>query len=126
MTQAAETVYVIRRYNGKYFLGCGYGGPGQPVPYWGEDIAEAKPYRTVKGAKKAAGTWGGHVGKAEITLNRIRWAGFLVWQLGEWRTVDADPRDFDPRDYEGNNGPLKSDNVDGFEDRRDRHVQGTD
>lgn len=106
MTQTEQTAYVIRRFNGKYFEGCGYGGPGNPVPYWTEDVGDALVYKTVKGARKTAGTWGGHVGKVEITADGIRWAGFLVWQRGEWRTVDADPQEFDPNDYEGNNGPL--------------------
>ena len=29
---------VIRRSDGKFFQGCGYGGPGKPVPYWTDDV----------------------------------------------------------------------------------------
>ena len=35
------------------------------------------------------------------------WLGFIVQGRGGWRIVtDAAPADFDPNDYEGNNGPL--------------------
>ena len=103
-----RTGYVIRRSDGQYFIGCGYGGPGHPVPYYMDDLKVAKAYKTAEGAAKAAKSYGGYVGVAELDEDGIavRWIGFLVWQLGEWRTVSAAPRDFDPNDYEGNNGPL--------------------
>lgn len=52
-------VYVIRREDGKYFQGCGYGRPGHPVPYWTEDIRMATSYKTSAGAIKAARRYGG-------------------------------------------------------------------
>lgn len=103
------TVYVIRRSDGKYFQGCGYGGPGHPVPYWTERIWEAQTYRTTEGARKAAQKWGGWIGAADTRDNMPipdRWLGFLVFSPAGWRPVLVDPRDFDPNDYEGNNGPL--------------------
>lgn len=102
----AERAYVIRRHDGKYFQGCGYGGPGNPVPYWTEDIREAQTYRSVPGARKAAQRWGGYVGLVEVDAAVIRWLGFLVWQRQMWKALDVAPADFDPNDYEGNNGPI--------------------
>lgn len=103
------TVTVIRRNDGKYFQGCGYAGPGNPVPYWTDRIWEAQAYRTTEGARKTAQRIGGYIGAADTTDNMPipdRWLGFLVRSRDGWRTVDADPQDFDPNDYEGNNGPL--------------------
>lgn len=101
-------VYVVRRGDGKYFQGCGYGGPGHPVPYWTEDVRKALSYRTVVGAAKAAKQHGGYAGAAAADSEGApkEWLGFLVRRLNDMRTVLADPRDFDPNDYEGNNGPL--------------------
>lgn len=116
------TGYVVRRPDGKFFIGCGYGGRGNPVPYWSEDLTAAKCYKTPEGAADAANRFGGYAGKAEADGrgNPAEWFGFLVRWRDEWITVNRDPRDFDPQDYEMNNGPLKSDDVDGFqEDRND-------
>lgn len=108
MTEITKTVLVIRRQDGKYFQGCGYGGPGNPVPYWSEWIHDARVYRTEAGAVKAGKQYGGYAGRAVADAFEIpmRWEGFIVRQRGGWRTVDTAPRDFDPNDYEGNNGPI--------------------
>ena len=117
-------VFIVRREDGEYFQGCGYGGPGNPVPYWSDEIRTAKSYRTPEGARNAAKRFGGYIGIAEADSDGVpvRWIGFAVWQLGRYRPVDVNPKDFDPNDYEGNNAPLavslqgKSDNADGSED----------
>ena len=101
-----STVYVVRRHDGKYFQGCGYGGPGHPVPYWTEEIRQANVYLSANGARNAAKRWGGFIGIAEGNGEPERWIGFLVWQRGSWATVNEPPADFDPNDHEGNNGPL--------------------
>ena len=108
MIEIAKTVVVIRRHDGKYFQGCRYGGPGNPVPYWSNRIREAKVYKTEAGAMKTAKQVGGYPGYAVADKFEIpmRWIGFLVWQLGEWWPVQENPREFDPNDYEGNNGPI--------------------
>ena len=105
-------VYVVRRHDGKYFAGCGYGGPGNPVPYWTERIWEAKVYKTTEGCLKAAKKLGAYAGMAEtrddLDAFPTRWIGFLVPDRGgRWRTVDEDPRFFDFNDYDGNNRPLE-------------------
>ena len=94
MMEITKTVVVIRRHDGKYFQGCGYGGPGNPVPYWSDRIFEEQV--------------GGYPGYAVADKFEIpmRWIGFLVWQRNMWKAVDAAPADFDPNDYEGNNGPI--------------------
>ena len=108
MIEIAKTVVVIRRHDGKYFQGCGYGGPGNPVPYWSDRIWEAKVYKTEAGARKTAKQVGGYPGYAVADKFEIpkHWVGFLVWQRQMWKALDVAPADFDPNDYEGNNGPL--------------------
>ena len=71
--------YVIRREDGKYFQGCGYGGPGHPVPYWTEDIRMATGYKIPAAAIKAAGRYGGHVGVATADSNGAprEWRGSM-------------------------------------------------
>ena len=102
------TGYVVRRPDGRYFIGCGYGGPGHPVPYWSEDLAAAKCYRTPKGAADAADRFGGYAGKAETDGHGTpaEWLGFLVRWREEWTVISCAPGDFDPQDYQGNNWPL--------------------
>ena len=98
----------IRNAAGQWFMGCGYGGAGSPVPYWTEEMSQAKTYRTPEGAAKTAERFGGHAGKAEADDRgmAVGWLGFLVrWRDG-WILDDADPKYFDPNDYEMNNGPL--------------------
>lgn len=69
---------VIRRSDGKFFQGCGYGGPGRPVPYWTEDIAQAKSYRLPAYARKAAEKYGGKAGYAEADSEGLprKWVGY--------------------------------------------------
>ena len=108
---------VIRRRDGKYYQGSGYGGPGHPVPYFTEDIRLAQVYKTLTGTQKAAKLCGGFRGAAELDEEgrAAQWLGFIDYGYGGWRIILEDPGDFDPNDYEGNNGPLKSDHVDAFE-----------
>ncbi len=105
MARAHVFVFVIRRHDGEYFEGCGYGGPGHAVPYWTDEIRRAKQYTTEPGARNAARKYGGYIGIAETdTEGRPeRWVGFTV---AGWPPLDVSPQDFDPHDYEGNNGPL--------------------
>ena len=102
------TGYVVRRADGTYFQGCGYGGIGSPVPYFGEELRRAKVYRTPKGALEAAKRFGGHAGAADVSERgeAVAWRGFLVWRRGRLEEIMVAPREFDPNDYEGNNGPL--------------------
>ena len=99
---------VIRRRDGQYFVGCGYGGPGNPVPYWDPDIRKAQVYKTPTGAQKAVKLTGGYRGAAELDGEgrAVRWLGFVAYARSGWRIVEDTPRDFEPNDYEGNNGPL--------------------
>ena len=108
---------VIRRTDGKYFQGCGYGGPGNPVPYFTEDIHLAQVYKSPIGAQKAAKLYGGFRGAAELDEEgrAAQWLGFIIYGYGGWRIIQEKPEHFEPNDYEGNNGPLKSDHVDAFE-----------
>ncbi len=108
MIEITKTVVVIRRHDGKYFQGCGYGGPGNPVAYWSDRIWEAKVYKTEAGARKTAKQHGGYPGYAVADKFKIpeRWIGFLVWWRDRWKTVDDAPEEFDTNDYEGNNGPI--------------------
>ena len=107
MEQNKNWATVIRRSDGKYFQGCGYGGPGNPVPYWTEDVKMAQVYQTPTGAAGAAKRYGGHRGAVETDRGSVvRWLGFIVYSRTGWRIVEDTPRDFDPNDYEGNNGPL--------------------
>jgi hypothetical protein len=103
------TVYVIRRRDGQYFQGCGYGGPGHPVPYWTDRICYAQAYKTVEGCMKAAKKLGAYAGAAEASEESripVAWLGFLVPGRTGWRPVQDDPRSFDPKDYDGNNRQL--------------------
>ena len=99
---------VIRRRDGQWFMGCGYGGAGSPVPYWTERPEQAKAYGTLEEAAAAAKRFGGWAGKAaaDETGRPAEWLGHLVrWRDG-WILDGSDPGEFDPNDYEGNNGPL--------------------
>ena len=108
MIEITKKVVVIRRHDGKYFQGCGYGGPGNPVAYWSDRIWEAKVYKTEAGARKTAKQHGGYPGYAVADKFEIpeRWIGFLVWWRDRWKTVNDAPAEFDPNDYDGNNGPI--------------------
>ena len=110
MTEIGKNLaVVIRRSDGKFFQGCGYGGPGNPVPYWGSDIWKAKTYRTPAGAAAAMKRFGGSRGAAEADVEGrpVRWLGFLAYGRSGWRIIpDVRPKDFDPNDYEMNNGQL--------------------
>lgn len=99
---------VIVRRDGQYFEGCGYGGPGHPVPYWDPDARNAQVYKTPSGAQKAAKKTGGYAAVVELDGDGrpVRFIGFLVYGRSGWRTVEDTPQNFDPNDYEGNNGPL--------------------
>ena len=41
--------YVIRREDGKWYIGSGYAGPGIAVPYFDHRLEAAKVYRTIQG-----------------------------------------------------------------------------
>lgn len=105
------TGYIIRRHDGKYFEGNGYGGPGHAVPYWDEDVRNAKVYRSYRNAKAAARKNGGNVGLANVDEwdRATGWICFVVEAGGEAVRVIEDPAEFDPKDYTGNNGPLSHD-----------------
>ena len=79
MTEGENKVIVIRREDGKYFQGCGYGGPGHSVPYWTEDIQMAAGYKVIAAAVKAAGRYGGHAGIATADSDGVprEWHGSL-------------------------------------------------
>lgn len=103
--------YVIRKQDGSYFMGCGYGGPKNPVPYFQHDLKQAKVYKTLPGAVKAAKNYGGYPGAAELNEwdEPVAWLGFMVEYDGRargWKLVNVAPRDFDPQDYTMNNGQL--------------------
>ena len=108
MMERKNQVIVIRRADGRYFQGCGYGGPGHPVPYWVEDIRQAQIYLGPTRAAGAAKRYGGYRGAALAEAGRAsEWLGFIVQGRGGQQIVtDVAPADFDPNDYEGNNGPL--------------------
>lgn len=107
MEQNKNWATVIRRSDGKYFQGCGYGGPGHPVPYWTDDMKMAQVYKTPTGAAGAMKRYGGYRGAVETQDGRVvRWLGFLAYGHRGWRFIEESPREFDPNDYEGNNGPL--------------------
>lgn len=97
---------VIRRNDGKYLEGCGYGGPGNPVPYWTDDVRMAKRYKMPEGTREAVRKFGGHRGVVEIDGKDVKWLGFMLYWRGCYRIITDPPRDFDPHDYEGNNGPI--------------------
>lgn len=108
MEMNEKRAVVIRRTDGKYFQGVGYGGPGNPVPYWVEDIRQAQIYMSPTGAAGAMKRYGGYRGAALVEAGRpAEWLGYIVHGHGGWRIVpDVTPAEFDPNDYEGNNGPL--------------------
>lgn len=73
--------YVVKQQEGgKYFQGCGYAGPGKPVPYFVADLDTAKIYHTAHGARAAAERYGGTVGLAEIDGDEVpfRWVGWVT------------------------------------------------
>ena len=55
--------YVVKNpETGQYFTGCGYGGPGNPVPYFRSELKAAKVYKMPAPARKAAARFGGELG----------------------------------------------------------------
>lgn len=73
--------YVVKRKEDNwYFLGCGYGGPGKPVPYFRNELDAAKVYNTAHGARAAAEKYGGAVGLAEVDSDEVpfRWVGWVL------------------------------------------------
>lgn len=47
-----DTAYAIRRDDGLWYVGCGYGGAGNPVPYFEQELKQAKLY-TLAGIRMA-------------------------------------------------------------------------
>jgi len=79
--ESQRYAYVVKRKEDDwYFLGCGYGGPGKPVPYFRDDIDTAKIYFTAHGARAAAAKYGGAVGCVEVDSDDIpfRWVGWVM------------------------------------------------
>ena len=101
-------VIVIRRSDGQYFLGCGYEGPGKLTGYWTDEIRRARVFMNPTQAYTVMRRHGGYRGAAELGSDGrpARWRGFIVYRYRGWAIVDDDPRNFDPNDYEGNNGPI--------------------
>ena len=67
----------------------------------------AQVYKTPAGAAGAVKRYGGYRGAVETQDGRaVRWLGFLAYGQRGWRIIDDAPADFDPNDWEGNNGPL--------------------
>lgn len=73
--------YVVKRKEDEwYFLGCGYAGPGKPVPYFRNELDAAKVYFTAHGARQAAEKYGGCVGLCEVDADEVpfRWVGWVL------------------------------------------------
>lgn len=86
MARAHVFVFVIRRHDGEYFEGCGYGGPGHAVPYWTDEIRRAKQYTTEPGARNRPGSTGDTSGSRRRTPRAgrnggsgSRWPGGRRW-----------------------------------------------
>ena len=116
----------------RYYVGSGYGGKGDPVPYfyYGMTRESTKLYKTKKGAQDAADRFGGRVGMAELDeTGAPQWLGYVLelepydhratYQDGKKvaegdRTDAQKPAEVDPFwDSLGQEG--KSDNVDAFD-----------
>lgn len=93
--------FVLRRFgDGAFFEGCGYGGPGKPVPYFSQDMKDAKVFKTPGGARRAIKRGiDGAVGMVKLDT----WDRAVEWL--RWLPVCRKEE-----------GPAKSDNVDGFEE----------
>lgn len=99
--------YVVRKKDGRYYQGCGYGGPNNPVPYFFESLKNAKVYKTPLGAAKAAKSFGGFPGAVDLNENDVpqRWQGYIVFVRGKvWKVTAAAPEE--PEKQEG---PEKTD-----------------
>lgn len=74
--------YVVRRKkDGLYFTGCGYGGPGKPVPYWHSEMRDAKLYKYPLKARAAAERFGGELGFVYVDKwcgEPTEWKGWIV------------------------------------------------
>jgi hypothetical protein len=88
--QRAEkmTGFIVQRKDGTVYVGSGYAGPGNPVPYWeptGKGLDAAKVYKTQRGAREAADKLGGIVGVVELDGNGkpVNWLGYAI-RLGSW------------------------------------------
>lgn len=78
-------LYGVRDKRRGFFIGCGYGGPGGPCPYWDEDMSRAKLYKRRQAAWDAAKKFGGRVCGVEVdeeTGSAVKFLGDLVnmWQ----------------------------------------------
>lgn len=81
--------YAVRRKeDGLYFTGCGYAGPGKPVPYWHADLRDAKLYKYPLKARAAAARFGGALGFVYVDGygRPTEWRGWIV----ETERGDAD------------------------------------
>ena len=73
--------YVVRRTtDGLFFVGCGYGGPGKPVPYFHADIRDVKMYKYPTKARDAAQRFGGALGMVRLDPNGTpaEWLGYVI------------------------------------------------
>lgn len=112
----SERRYVVRldsAEGAKYYAGNGYGGAGNPVPYFYFELTPStKYYKTRKGAEEAAGKYGGRVGMVEIREN----SGGPLWPA-TWLgyVIDVEPYDHRATYVDGKRvDDGKSVNVDAF------------
>jgi hypothetical protein len=74
-----DMAYAIRRDDGLWFAGCGYGGAGNPVPYFDKDLSRAKLYMSRSGIRMAE--------KKNAWMKRYT---LSVWQV-EISSIDGKP-----------------------------------
>lgn len=111
----SERRYVVRldsAEGAKYYAGNGYGGAGNPVPYFYLGLTEStKVYKTRKGAQDAADRFGGRVGMVEMDegpgkVKPNAWLGYVI---------DVEPYDHRATYVDGTRvDDGKSVNVDAF------------
>lgn len=111
----SERRYVVRKDSAegaKYYAGNGYGGAGNPVPYFYLGLTEStKVYKTRKGAQDAADRFGGLVGMVEMDegpgkVKPNAWLGYVI---------DVEPYDHRATYVDGKRvDEVKSVNVDAF------------
>ena len=131
----SERRYVVRKDDAegaKYYAGNGYGGAGNPVPYFYLGLTEStKVYKTKKGAQDAADRFGGRVGMVEMDegpgkVKPNAWLGYVIdvepydhratyvdgKRVDEVKSVNVDA--FVPENRAGTDAAGKSVNVDAF------------